>query len=216
MTVQPRLSQASITVILPLQRAQGLFAGLAFGQLVVVAGAAGAVPVVDLCDRGQVDGVVEPPVPAPGQPVDLPLAGRHLDRGGAVRRRSDRGLGKRDTWRTSPMTAAAMTGPTPNSPVRLVPAAATAVASLFLVSRIWVSMWRRSSVNSAASSRRAASTAPDGVIDAKSCVAWPAVICLKTPPGISSHSTACSRQATWVRARPRSRWRLDQTFSTAA
>ena len=36
------------------------------------------------------------------------------------------------------------------------------------------------------------------------------------PPGISSQSTACSRQATWVRVRPRSRWRLDHTFSTAA
>src|SRR5947209_19551245 len=31
------------------------------------------------------------------------------------------------------MTAAAMTGPTPNSPVRLVPAARTATASFFLV-----------------------------------------------------------------------------------
>ena len=37
-----------------------------------------------------------------------------------------------------------------------------------------------------------------------------------TPPGTSSHSTACSRQTTWVRVRPRSRWRLDHTFSTAA
>jgi hypothetical protein len=37
--------------------------------------------------------------------------------------------GKRDTSRTSPMTAAAMTGPTPNSPVRLVPVAWTAAAS---------------------------------------------------------------------------------------
>ena len=36
------------------------------------------------------------------------------------------------------------------------------------------------------------------------------------PPGISSQSTACSRQATWVRVRPRSRWRLDHTLSTAA
>jgi hypothetical protein len=51
---------------LPLQAAQGLFAGLAFGQLLVVAGAAGAVPVADLGDRGHVDGVVEPPVAAPG------------------------------------------------------------------------------------------------------------------------------------------------------
>jgi len=69
---------------LPLQRAQGLFAGLAFGQFLVVVGAAVAVPVVDLGDCGHVDGVVEPPVPAPGQPVDLARAGGYLDRRGPV------------------------------------------------------------------------------------------------------------------------------------
>jgi len=58
---------------LPLQRAQGFLAGLALGQLLVEVGAALAVPVADLGDRGHVDGVVEPPVPAPGQPVDLPV-----------------------------------------------------------------------------------------------------------------------------------------------
>ena len=42
------------------------------------------------------------------------------------------------------------------------------------------------------------------------------MISLGTPPGTSSHSTACSRHTTWVRARPRSRCRLDHTFSTAA
>jgi hypothetical protein len=30
------------------------------------------------------DRVIEPPVAAPGQPVDLPAAGGHLDGGGAV------------------------------------------------------------------------------------------------------------------------------------
>ena len=103
------------------------------------------------------------------------------------------------------MTAAAMTGPTPNSPVRLVPAARTAAAAFFLVSRIRVSTARRSSVSSVASSQRAVSTAPAGVIDARICPAWPAVISPGTPPGTSSHSTWCSRQATWVRAWPRSR-----------
>ncbi len=39
---------------------------------------------------------------------------------------------------------------------------------------------------------------------------------LERPPGTSSQSTACSRQAAWVRVRPRSRWRLDQTLRTAA
>jgi hypothetical protein len=51
---------------LPLQAAQGLFGSLAFGQLPLVVGAALAVPVADLGDRGHVDGVVEPPVAAPG------------------------------------------------------------------------------------------------------------------------------------------------------
>jgi hypothetical protein len=51
---------------LPLQRAQGLFQCLALGQLLVVIGAALAVPVADLGDRRHVDGVVEPPFPAPG------------------------------------------------------------------------------------------------------------------------------------------------------
>jgi hypothetical protein len=65
---------------LPFQRAQGFFGRLAFGQFLVVVGAALAVPVADLGDRGHVDGVVEPPVPAPAQPVDLARAGGHLCR----------------------------------------------------------------------------------------------------------------------------------------
>ncbi len=69
---------------LPLQRSQGLFGGLALGQLLVVAGAALAVPVADLGDRGHVDGVAVPAVPAPAQPVDNALPGGHLDRRGAV------------------------------------------------------------------------------------------------------------------------------------
>ncbi len=66
------------------------------------------------------------------------------------------------------MMAAAMTGPTPNRPVRLVPEARTAVSSLFLVSRSWASMRRRSSMRAAASSQRAAATASGGVIDSSS------------------------------------------------
>jgi len=62
---------------------------------------------------------------------------------------------------------AAMTGPAPNSPVRLVPAAATAAASFFLVWRIAAPAPRRSTVSSVASSQRAAATAPAGVIDAR-------------------------------------------------
>ena len=69
---------------LPLQRAQGLFRGLALGQLLVVIGAALAVPVADLGNRGHVDGVVEPAVPAPAQPVNLARDGGHFDRRGPV------------------------------------------------------------------------------------------------------------------------------------
>jgi hypothetical protein len=59
----------------PLEGAQGLFGGLSLGELLVVTGAALTVPVPDLGDGGHVDRVVEPPVPAPGQPVHLALAG---------------------------------------------------------------------------------------------------------------------------------------------
>jgi hypothetical protein len=69
---------------LSFQAAQGLFRGLALGQLLIVVSAALAVGVADLGDGGHVDGVVEPAVPAPGQPADLPVSRRHLDRGGAV------------------------------------------------------------------------------------------------------------------------------------
>jgi len=69
---------------LAFQAAQRFFAGLALGQLLVVVGAARAVLVPDLGDRGHVDRVVEPAVAAPGQPADLPAAGGHLDGRGAV------------------------------------------------------------------------------------------------------------------------------------
>jgi hypothetical protein len=48
---------------LPFQAAQRLFAGLAFGQFLAAVGAAGAVPVADLGDRGHVDGVAGPAMP---------------------------------------------------------------------------------------------------------------------------------------------------------
>ena len=59
-------------------------------------------------------------------------------------------------------------------------------------------------------------TAPSGLIARSTRAARDTVITFGTPPGISSPSTACSRQTTWVRVRPRSRYRLDQIFSTAA
>jgi hypothetical protein len=40
--------------------------------------------VAELGDRGHVDRVINSPVAAQGQAVDLPVPRRHLDRGGAV------------------------------------------------------------------------------------------------------------------------------------
>jgi hypothetical protein len=55
---------------------------------------------------------------------------------------------------------AAMTGPTPNTSVSVVPDTLTAAASFFFVWLIWVSMRRRSSRKSLASSQPAISTTP--------------------------------------------------------
>ncbi len=67
-----------------LETAERLLVGLALGDLPLVVGAAVAVLVPDLGDRGHMDRMIEPPVSAQRQPVDLPVPRRHLDRGGAV------------------------------------------------------------------------------------------------------------------------------------
>jgi hypothetical protein len=67
---------------LPFEGPQRLLGCLALGYFLVVVGAAAAVPVADLGDRGHVYGVVEASVPAQRQPVDDPVAGGHLDRRG--------------------------------------------------------------------------------------------------------------------------------------
>jgi hypothetical protein len=87
--------------------------------------------------------------------------------------------GNRNTWRTSPITVPAMTGPTPKMPVRLVPEARTAAASLLLASRSRASRRRMSVRNSAASSQRAPATAPDGVTRSRMRAAWAAEISLE-------------------------------------
>jgi hypothetical protein len=80
-------------------------------------------------------------------------------------------LANRVTSVTSPMTVPALTGPMPKTSVTEVPEALTAAASFFLVSRSWASRRRRSARNSAASSWRASSTAPDGVTCSRTRVA---------------------------------------------
>jgi hypothetical protein len=58
----------------PLEGPERFSVGLALGELAVVVGPAAAVAVADLGNRGHVDGVVEAPVPAAGQPVDLAVS----------------------------------------------------------------------------------------------------------------------------------------------
>jgi hypothetical protein len=65
-------------------RAQRAFAGHPLADLLLVVDAALGAAVADLGDGGHVDGVVELSVPAPGEPVNLPVAGGDLDRRGAV------------------------------------------------------------------------------------------------------------------------------------
>jgi hypothetical protein len=67
-----------------LEGPQRLFVRLSLGNLLFVMGAAVAVGVADLGDRGHVDGVVDAPVPARRQPADLAVPGGDLDRRGAV------------------------------------------------------------------------------------------------------------------------------------
>jgi hypothetical protein len=87
--------------------------------------------VPDPVDRGHVDGMVEASATAQRQPVNLPLPRGHPGRGGAVAGGEMVPAGNRATVMMSPMTVAAMTGPTPNTSVRLVPDAVTAAASFF-------------------------------------------------------------------------------------
>jgi hypothetical protein len=55
----------------PFEAPERFFVGLALGDLAVIVDAAVAVGVPDLGDRGHVEGVVDAPVPAQREPVDL-------------------------------------------------------------------------------------------------------------------------------------------------
>jgi hypothetical protein len=69
---------------LALEGPQRLFMGLSLGHFLVVVGAALAVLVPELGYRGHVDRMVDTPVAAQRQAVDLPVPGGHFDRRGAV------------------------------------------------------------------------------------------------------------------------------------
>jgi hypothetical protein len=68
----------------PFEGPDGFLARLPFGPFAFVIGAARTVSEVALSDPSHVNGVVEPAVASPGEPVDLLLPGGHLDGGGAV------------------------------------------------------------------------------------------------------------------------------------
>jgi hypothetical protein len=72
---------------------------------------------------------------------------------------------------------AAVTGPTPKTSVTVVPAAWTAAVTFFLASRIRMSICRKSSAKSPASSQRAAATASDGAIAPSPCRCNVAIRC---------------------------------------
>jgi hypothetical protein len=68
---------------LAFERAERFFAGLALGDLLLEISTAVTVRMPYLRD-GHMDGVVEAPVAAQRELVDLPLSGGDLDRGGTV------------------------------------------------------------------------------------------------------------------------------------
>ena len=81
------------------------------------------------------------------------------------------------------MTRAAITGPTPDRLVRLVPLALTAAAGRALAAGSWAPGWRRSATCSAASWWRASAAGPDGPGLPGRRVAWAGVISSAMPPG---------------------------------
>ena len=175
------------------------------GDLLVVAGAAVAVPVADLGDSGHADRVVQAPVPAHRQAVDDPVAGGHLDRRGAVIGGETVPPPNRDTSRTSPITVAAMTGPTPKD-LSQRRAGRTDRRGQLLV------RLPQQGVGAAQAGHELGGQFGAGLghgaarlgllpdLGGVSCV----YLFADAAGGIRSHSAACSRrQATWVRARLR-------------
>jgi hypothetical protein len=162
------------------------------------------------------DRVIDPPVAAQRQPVDVRPVPRDTPAGAVPFQAAKWSrLGNRNTWRASPVTVPAITGPAPNRPVRLVPEARTAAASFLWVSRSWAPGRRMPARNSAAGSQRALVAASDG-LNLLEDVGGPAGADLPAhPAGHRSQSTACSRQAAWLRKRAKSRCLFAHTFTTA-
>src|SRR6266516_583367 len=146
----------------PLEGPERFFVRLTLGYFLVVVGAAVAVLVPDLGDRGHVDRVVDAAVAAQRQAVDLAIPGGHLDRGGAVIGGEVVAAGEAGHVGD---VAGDGAGDDRAGAEHLGEGGAgslTAAASFLRVSRSWASRRRMSSRNSAASSARARSTAPDG------------------------------------------------------
>jgi len=201
---------------LPLERSQRFPGGLALGCFLVVAGAAVAVPVADLGDRGHVDGVVEAPVSAQRQPAGDAVAGGHPGRGGAV-------AGGEPVFRGEPGDVADVAdhgggdGRADAEDVgqgraggadrggQLLLRLAQLGAGAAQVGQVFRGQLTAGLLDG---------TGRPGLLqDAGRCGSadLPA-----DPAGESGRSTACSRHTTWLRARLRSRCRLACVFSTVA
>jgi hypothetical protein len=159
----------------------------------------------DLGDRGHVDGVVGPPVPAPRQPVDLAPARGHLDRRGPVISSKVVPAGEPGHLADIADDGGSDDRADPEQPGQAGPGRGDRDRQLLAglpdpgIDAAQVLKERRGQLAAAAC------TAPSGLIAFSTRAARAVVITLGTPPGISSPSTACSRQTTWVRVRPRSR-----------
>jgi hypothetical protein len=151
-----------------LEGAEGLFRGLARRDLLVVVGAALAVRMVDLVIAVMWMAWFTRLFPRRDSRQTLRFPEDTST--GAVLLQAAKWSrpGNRDTSSTSPSTIPAMTGPTPNTSVSVVPEAFTAAASFFFTWLSWASMRRRSSRKSRASSQRASVTAPDGTASSRS------------------------------------------------
>ena len=149
---------------LPRERPQHLFGGLARGDLLVIVGAAVGVPAADLGDRGLWMAWFSRRFPRSDSRQMMRLPEDTSAGAVPLSAAKQSGPGNREMSRTSPGTAAATAGPAPDTSVTVVPQARTAAASLHLVSRRGASRRRRPARNSPASSRRAAWTAPHGVV----------------------------------------------------
>jgi len=152
---------------LALEGPERLFVRFSLGQLLLAVRAAFAVPVPDPVDRGHVDGVAVAAVAAQREPVNLAVPGGHLDGGGAVTGGEVTAAGEAGHVGDVAGDGAGDDRADAEDLGEVVPETLTAQAGFLRVPRSWASRRRMSPGNSAASSARASSTAPDGLTCAR-------------------------------------------------